>query len=251
MTRRAAWLGLGAVVVYVVALAATAALGPGHVRPLYDGFTGPPKYEWVDPPSFFASGNQSPDPVTTTIPLGRSGSAATGVGTPDGQFVINLGEGAVAASPGAHAVHVTITPVAPKSLAALPDGLRANGNAYRVRMKTGGTPVRSLDHPGTVVLEIPELGPNLFLSETGAHWTKLPSRVLPPRDLGLTADFTRPGYYVSGTDLPELVAAGGDSSGNALVIAIVVAVVAVALLVVGYLLVRGRRNRSTREVPSG
>src|SRR5262249_5640533 len=163
------------------------------------------------------------------------------VATPDGQFVLNFGPGAVAPHGAARAVRVRITPVAGKPLGALPDGLRPNGNAYRVEMTAGGTTVRSLDRAGTVVLEIPELGPNLFWSAPGPRWTKLPSRVLPPRDLGLTATFTRPGYYVSGTDLPELVAPGDDSSSDALVVGIVVAVVAVLLLVGGYLLVRRRR----------
>jgi hypothetical protein len=248
VTRRAVWVGVAAVALYVGVVALTAVLGPGHVRPLYDGFTGPPKYEWVDPPSFFASGNQSPGPVTSTIPIGRAGSHAAGVATPDGQFVINLGEGAVAPTGGAHAVGVRITPVAPKSLGALPGGLRANGNAYRVTMTAGSAPVRALDRPGTVVLEIPELGPNLFWSASGSRWTKLPARVLLPRQLGLTAEFRRPGYYVSGTDLPELVAAGAGSSSNALVVGIIVAVLAVLLVAGGYLLVRRRRNRSTGEV---
>jgi hypothetical protein len=254
VTRRAVAIGLATAVVYVVALAVTAALTPGHTRPLYDGFTAPPMYQWVDPPAFFASGNQPPEPVTTDVLLGPSGSRATGVATPDGQFVLNLGPGAIAPRAGARDVRFHIAPIAPKTLGALPDGLRANGNAYQVTMTAGGTRVGSLDQAGSLVLEIPEVGPNLFWSPTGAHWSRLASNVVPPRDLALSAQFARPGYFLSGTDLPELVAEGnGGTSGSSsvgIVAGVAVAIVAALLLGGAYFLVRRRRNRSPADAVS-
>ncbi len=71
------------------------------------------------------------------IALGREGSVASGVATPDGQLVLNFGRGAVAPRAGAKRVTVTITPVDPSDLAPVPSGLRPNGNAYQVEMRYG------------------------------------------------------------------------------------------------------------------
>ncbi len=74
LTVRRRSLVLGAIVVgaYLVVLAVTVGLRDDHVRPLYDGFTPPPSYRWVDPPSFFSSGNVEPKPAVTTIRLGTA-----------------------------------------------------------------------------------------------------------------------------------------------------------------------------------
>lgn len=167
---------------YLVALGLTVGFRSDHVRPLYDGFSTPPAYRWVDPQSFFASGNVEPSSVSTTIKLGPAGSAAAGVATPDGQFVVSLGGGAVAPRSGAKRVAVTIAPVAPRTLAPVPDGLRANGNAYRVEMtyEPSGGKVTRLARPGTLVIEIPELGNDLFTSRGGNRWSRSESRAVPP-----------------------------------------------------------------------
>ncbi|HEY3725285.1 MAG TPA: hypothetical protein VGN59_18165 [Acidimicrobiia bacterium] len=245
MTRRRVVLGALVLGGYLVVLAVTVGLRSDHVRPLYDGFTTPPAYRWVDPPAFFASGNDAPAPVTQAVPLGRDGSEAAGIATPDGQFVLNLGRGAIPTRAGARRVDVTITPVAPGDLTRVPSGLRANGNAYRVvmRYQPGGPAVGALAHPGTVVLEIPELGDHLFTSRLGRSWTEVPATAVPPRDLSLTAPWSKPGYTVGATDLPELVAPSGSSS-HSVAIGVGVAVLAVLLLVATFLLVR-RRRRST------
>ncbi len=245
MTRRGVVLGALVLGGYLVVLAVTVGLRSDHVRPLYDGFTTPPSYRWVDPPAFFAAGNDTPAPVTRSVAVGRVGSEAAGIATPDGQFVLNLGRGAIATRAGAKRVDVTITPVAPGDLARVPSGLRANGNAYRVvmRYEPGGAAVGALAHPGTLVLEIPELGDHLFTSRLGRRWTEIPARAVPPRDLSLTAPWSGPGYAVGATDLPELVAPSRSSS-HAVAIAVGVAVVAVVLLVATFLIVR-RRHRPT------
>ena len=243
MTRRRVVLGALVLGAYIVVLAVTVGLRSDHVRPLYDGFTTPPAYRWVDPPAFFASGNDAPAPVTQAVPLGREGSEAAGIATPDGQFVLNLGRGAIATRAGSKRVDVTITPVAPGDLARVPSGLRANGNAYRVvmRYEPGGARVGALAHPGTLVLEIPELGDHLFTSHLGRRWTEVRATAVPPRDLSLTAPWSGPGYAVGATDLPELVAPSRSSS-HAVAIAVGVAVLAVLLLVVTFLQVRRRRR---------
>jgi hypothetical protein len=241
--RRRRLLVVVVVLGYVGALVLTMRLGPEHARPLYDGFTGPPSYRWVDPPDFFASGNQPPSGTSSEVPVGRSGSQAVGVATPDGQLVLDLPRGAISPQPDARTATIHIQPLASGGLGRLPGGLRPNGNAYRVTIRAGrGGRVRHLDRAGTMVVEIPELGTDLFRSVDGRHWTGVPARPLPPRNLSLTATFDRPGYYVGGTRLPELVLPPDGSSDSSLVLGFVVAGVAAVFLVLGFVIVRRRRR---------
>lgn len=250
MRRRSLVVGAALLGVYLVAIVVTVGLRSDHVRPLYDGFAPPPSYRWVDPPPFFASGNVEPTAVTTSIKLGRDGSAPAGVATPDGQFVINLGGGAVAPRSGAKRVAVKITPVAPDQLGAVPSGLRPNGNAYRIDMtyEPGHSKVERLARPGTLVVEIPELGRDLFTSRPGARWSVVDAQPVPPRQLSLTAPLETPGDYLAATNLPELVAPGGGSSDRAALIGVATAVLAAVVLAAAFVLVR-RRRRRVREHP--
>jgi hypothetical protein len=246
MRRRSLVLGAIVVGAYLVVLALTVGLRNDHVRPLYDGFTPPPSYQWVDPPSFFSSGNVTPKPVVTTIKLHRDGSEAAGIATPDGQFVINLARGAIKKSPGAASVTVRITPLAASQLPKLPDGMRANGNVYRLHMRyETGANVKHLTSGATLVMQIPELANNLFVASSPEHkrppWVRLDSSAIPPNQLSLTASWDTPGYFVAGTKLPELVGPSG-SSGHVVVIGIAVAVLAVLLLVAALVVVRRRRR---------
>jgi hypothetical protein len=243
--RRTLLFGAAAVVVYLVALAATVALRADHVRPLYDGFAPQPTYRWVEPPPFFASGNVKPTALTTTLKLGPGGSEPIGIATPDGQFVLNLGRDAIAPKAGATEVKVKITPLAPSSLKPVPSGLRANGNAYEVAMTYGnGERVGRLTQPGSLVMEIPELGSTLYFSRAGTDWTDVEARPVPPRQLSLASTFAAPGVYLGGTNLPQLVAPAGESSNHAVAIGVAVAVVAALVLVLAFVVVRRRRRRS-------
>jgi hypothetical protein len=246
--RRHLVLGAVVVVVYLGALALTVGLRGDHVRPLYDGFAPVPTYRWVEPPSFFESGNVKPTPLTTTIRLGRDGSEAVGIATPDGQFVLNLGAGAIEPHEDAKNVKVKITPLAASTVPPVPAPLRANGNAYRVEMAydTGGR-VDRLRHPGSLVMDIPELGNDLYFRAANGGWSKVPSTAVPPRQLSLAADFSAPGAYLAGTNLPELVAPSGSSSNDALVIGIATAALAAIVLIVAFVVVRRRRRRATPE----
>jgi hypothetical protein len=229
---------------YLVAAAATVLLRGDHVRPLYDGFVPPSSYHFVDPPSFFAAGNVQPQPMSATIELGPGGSKAAGIATPDGQFVIDLAAGAIGPSNGDTSVAVHITPLAPSQVPAVPQGLRANGNAYRVDMTfaPSGQPVRAIAVPGTLLVEIPELGNNLFLSSDARTWTPVASQVLPPRQLSLTASFTAPGTYLAATSLPEL-ATPSSSSHGAIALGIGVGVLALVLFGAAFFVVRRRGRR--------
>jgi hypothetical protein len=238
-----AW-GAAAVAAYLLAVTVTVAIRHDDARPLYDGFTAPTSYRFVEPPAFFSSGNVEPHDLTTTIPLTADGSAAAGFATSDGQFVVNLGRGAIAAVPGATTVAVHVTPLAPRRLTAVPDGLRANGNAYRVDMTyepTGGAVTRFV-HPGTMLIEIPELGTALFTSLDAQSWTPVAARPIPPRQLSMSAQFRAPGYYVGATRLPELASPPGRSHRTAIILGLATTAAALVAFASAYAVVRRRRN---------
>jgi hypothetical protein len=251
--RRRALIGMTVVAIYVVTVSVTVALRHDHVRPLYDAFVPPSSYRFVDPPAFFASGNVKPTATSATIALGASGSAPAGLATPDGQFVVNLGRGAIAPTRGATAISMRITPIAPKDLAPVPPPLRANGNAYRVEMtyEPRGGPITRLARPGTLLVEIPEIGRSLFASATADAWSPVASRVIGPSQLTMTAALGAPGYYVAATNLPELTAPPGHSSHVAIVIGVATAVGAALLFGGAYLLARRRRAGQGRTTSTG
>jgi hypothetical protein len=245
LRRRSLTLGLVLLAAYLVALAATVWLREDHVRPLYDGFTPPTAYRWVNAPPFFASDNIEPTATTVMIGLDSEGSAATGVATPDGQLALNFARGAVAPHGGATHVAVRITPIDPSRLAPVPSGLRPNGNAYRVDLsyRPRGGKIAALERPGSLVIEIPEVGSDLFTSGGGTRWSKLESRAVPPRELSLAATFARPGYFLGATTLPELVGPAAKSTDHAVVIGIATAALAAALFVATVVYTRRRRTR--------
>ena len=242
--RRTVVVGAACAALYIAVLSVTVAWHPGHARPLYDAFVPPSSYEFVDPPAFFASGNEKPGPVTVTIALDARGSAAAGVATPDGQFVIDLARGAVAPRSGARSVRVQVAPLAPGALPKVPVPLRANGNVYRVTMayEPGGEPVERIAAAGTLLVELPEVGRQLYWSSGGHTWSPLAARPVASGALTLTATFRGPGDYVAATDLPELAAPPGHRSHVALVAGIATALGA-ALLFAGAWLVARRRLR--------
>lgn len=101
-------------------------------RLLYDGFAPPPPYRWVRPPLSLLLANKPPGAAQETITFTPSGSRQASVVTEDDQAAVVFPPGAVERLPGASAVEVTITPLDPHTLPALPPGLRPDGNAYRV-----------------------------------------------------------------------------------------------------------------------
>jgi len=243
--QRGLLIGFAIFAAYLVAVSATVAFRDGHVRPLYDAFVPPSSYRFVDPPAFFASGNVKPTAISTTVALRSGGSDPFGIATPDGQFVINLGRGAIAPTHGATAVAVQITPVAPNHLPPVPLPLRPNGNAYRVEITYrphGGT-VTHFAKPGTLLLEIPEVGQQLFVSaDSSDGWISVPSKVIGPSQLTTTATFAAPGFYLAATNLPELAAPPGHASHVAIALGIATAILATLLFLGAYTVVRKRHH---------
>ena len=242
--RRGLVVGLAVVVVYLAAVSVTIALRDGHVRPLYDAFVPPSSYRFVDPPAFFASGNVRPSATSATIALSPDGSEPTGLATPDGQFVINLPRGAIAPKEGATAVAIQITPIAPRHLPPALAPLRPNGNAYHVEItyRPHGGRVTHFAKPGTLLLEIPEVGRQLFKSAGADAWILVPSRVIGPSQLTMTAAFGAPGDYLAATSLPELTAPPGHSSHVAIVLGVATTILAALMFLGTYAVVRKRRH---------
>jgi hypothetical protein len=246
--KRAALVGAGLALAYVATVGITLGLHPGRVRPLYEGFTPPSTYHWVNPPHLFAAANQRPTVTHASVKLGPAGSVATGISTDDAQLVLGMAAGAVPRHGSDTSVAVTIIPLDPATLAPVPSPYRANGNAYLVAMayRPSGVAVTRLAGSGaSMVLIVPEVGHQLFTT-TASHgpWATVVAHSIPPTDLTLGATMRAPGYYLAGTTLPPLAFAGRSSTAAA-AINVGVGVLAVLVIGGGALLIRRRRRRST------
>jgi hypothetical protein len=236
VTRRRRVAGLVILVAYLAIVSATVGFRDDHVRPLYDGLSPTSPYQYVEPPIIVASENVKPTALSTTIALGAGGSAAAGVATPDGQFVISLGQGAVAPAAGATAISIRITPLDPHNLAPVPGKrLQALGNAYRLEIayEPSGQAVTRLAKPGTFLMELPDIGQHEFLSSDGRQWSAISARLVGQRSM--TASLRVPGYYVAATDGPTLAFRARQSSHAALIVGLGVVLVALLLFLWVYL----------------
>ena len=217
------------------------------MRPLYDGFAPPPSYRFVDPPPFFAAGNVEPQPMSTTIALGASGSEPAGVATPDGQFVVSLGRGAIARrTPARRRSRCTSRRSRRARFAPVPNGLRAERQRVPRRHDLRAdryARVTRFAKPGTLLLEIPELGNALFVSPDRQRVDGNPrARAISSSQLSLSAPFAAPGYYLAANESPRARPATRALDHTAVVLGVVVSVAAVALFVGVYLLARKRHR---------
>jgi hypothetical protein len=83
-------------------------------------------------------------------------------------------------------------------------------------------------------------------SSDGAAWTPVPARSVGSNGLTMSAELAAPGSYVATTTLPELTA-GSASTGShtsSIVLGVIVAVVALVLFGVAFVVVRRRTRRS-------
>jgi hypothetical protein len=246
--RRAGLVGLVIFVVYLATVSATIAFRHDHVRPLYDGLTPDAPYRYVEPPVIVASENVKPTAMSTTIALGAGGSAAAGVATPDGQFVISLARGAVTPAAGATAISVRITPLDPHKLAPVPGkGLKALGNTYRLEItyEPSGQAVTRLAKPGTLLLQLPDIAQHEFLSPDGKQWSSIPARLVGTRSM--TTSLRVPAYYVAATAGPTLAFRARQSSHAAIVVGLVVVLVALLLFLGVYLAKAGAKPKQKKQ----
>lgn len=234
--RAGAWL----VAAYVAVAVATTAWAPGAMRPLFDGFgSHPGEYLWVNPPKKYAEGNRPPERASTTVRLAADGSAPGSASPPDGQVLAQLSPLSIAAHQPDESARVDVEPVDAGTLAPLPAGLRAGGNAYRITFTylPSGTAVDGLAVPGRVGLTAAEPTSALLFSADGSAWERRDAAVLPQGN-GLTGELKGPGFYLAAAE-----GSADDDSGGGVPLVVYVLGAAVALGLGALAL--ARRNRTT------
>lgn len=196
MMRRLAW-GAAAAVLYLGTALALGASGV-PVLPIFDGVQPPAPYRWVDPPPELAEQNQPALGGSFTLPF-ESLTAGFGVVTEDGQAQVSGSPDAVPEPRGQEALHLEIVPRDPDRVAAPPEGLRFDGNAYEVRAeyRPSGRPA-SPAAPVSVVVRYP-LHATILLRWTGSRWERLQSTPV-PATLQVFAETPELGVFVAAAE---------------------------------------------------
>lgn len=236
--RRWTLTGLVLVAVYVATAAATATWAPGRMRPLFDGFgSHPGQYHWVSPPEEFAAGNQPPGSAEIGLAVDDQGSQQISVAPDDGQVLVALTPGALAAHPPDTNATLEVTPVDAGGLGALPAGLRAEGNAYRVDIAyaPSGTKVTALARPGTLGLTSAAPADTLVFSPDGGTWVTRDGQPLAGGN-GLTGPMEATGYYLAASRGPARPVEASSGGANLLLI------LGAVIVPIGLLLLRPRRR---------
>jgi hypothetical protein len=242
-------IGAAVLGAYLVVAAATLGLSGHHLLPLFEGVGPPMPYQWVNPPAVFASGNVKPQAATTDVSLKGGASAQASAYTTDAQCVVNLNAGAFPSHGNDSSVKVTITPLDAATLGAVPPGVVADGNAYRVLFayQPSNAPATNLAVPGSIALIAPNPGHVLLYSPDGQTWTTLNSTVV-ANTSSVFATMDKGGFYLVGA---RPTAAASGSRGNQLsTLAIVALVVGLAIILtaapVAVRAVRRRRGGGAR-----
>ncbi|HEV3351273.1 MAG TPA: hypothetical protein VG076_00025 [Acidimicrobiales bacterium] len=228
--RRFVPLTIGSAVVAGYLVAVVIALASGHrVLPMFDGYTPPPKYRWVNPPTALAPGNVRPEPNDTDVPLGPSGSEQAGAQSEDGQLTLNLAPNAVPAHAPDTSVRVHVQPLDPATLGPVPAEFRANGNAYRVTMmyQPSGVEATTITSPGNILLTVPLAPAGLLSSNDGRTWTNIGKQAVPTQSI-VGGPFNATGWYLGATH-PQTAATSGSGSGGVILVAVLVGALALFL----------------------
>jgi hypothetical protein len=235
-TSRTRSLALGAALAlaYLAVALLTPRITGHHVRPLFEGFTPPPPYRWVNPPKEFAVGNQPPQPSSTDIDLGPTGSGPSGATSEDNQIVLNIPAGGIPPHPPDTKAIVKVTPFDPAKLGPLPNALRPDGNAYRVEMNyASGAPIPALAVPGNCFLIVPNPSTDIAFSVDGRTWELLGEQHIGGSSVNVGTKFEKAGYYLGATNLNVAGSAPKKKGTSTAAIALVIAGVVVLALVVG------------------
>jgi hypothetical protein len=235
--------GIAIAAAYVVTAIITIAVTTHHVRPLFEGFTPPPPYHWVDPPDDFKAGNLQPTPKTDSSDLTPTGSQQISTGTDDAQLTLNIAAGAIPSHGTDTTIEIKIKPLAPKTLGAVPVDLAADGNAYKVSLAytPSRTAVPPLAEPGNVFLVTPHPASELLFSTDGKSWSQLDIQPTGRSDT-IAAAFARSGYYLAAMVPTASTSSGGTSdTGRIVLVAAITVVLALALVFVPQVIRRRRR----------
>lgn len=251
MSRRRIATGIAVALAYVALASLSAWLSPIARRPALDGLGPVPPYRWVSPPPDLADGNQPPAAGSFEVPLTQNGSDPGVFITPDNQVTVVVDRDAFPARGDEEAVALTVTPLDPATLGALPEGLTAFGNALDLRAtyEPSGGPVRRIAPQLRVVAVYPitqrlhAATHSILRSEDGETWTPLPSRDAPGIQQ-VEASVAGSGFLVVAGALTPNVLTPTPSDDGLSAFAVVLLVTSAATLLVGVaLLVRGRTVR--------
>ncbi|HZQ85009.1 MAG TPA: hypothetical protein VFA83_09240 [Acidimicrobiales bacterium] len=218
--RRVVASGLIVLVVYVVAAAATGHLVPGRTRPLFDGFTPPPQYRWVNPPAVFKAGNQKALSGSMDFDLGPNGANQLEGATDDAQLLVTFTRASVPAHGNDTGLTMRVEPLDPEKLSALPAGVRTDGNAYKVSMlyKPSGAALDALTQAGNIFISYPSSADRIAYSPDGKTWT-LTKGTRVGTNLQLGGEFTKAGYYEAAgpPDGSQKKSSGGGATNGLLI----------------------------------
>lgn len=234
MTVRLGRWGVLFALLYAVVAIGTSSLSSRPVRPLFDGFAPPVAYNWVNAPPERTMDNTVPRPVEREFALSPEGTDAENVATGDGQAIVGLDKGSVAARPPDSAVKVKVVPLDAATLGPLPAGLRPVSNAYQVAIgyEPSKTEILQLTRKGSISLSAAERGDKLLYSPDGRRWQETAFRPF-GTDNGFFADLETAGYFVIASSLvpvPESTAEGLGARDLLLILAAIVPIIGAALV---------------------
>jgi hypothetical protein len=242
-TNRSRRLGFAiAALAYLAACLTTIGTAGHPLRPLYEGIGPAPPYRWVKPPAPFKATNVAPIAGTQTIPLTKTGSPQTGAATIDGQLVLALPAGAFPANDDRPAVTLTITPLDPTTLGALPAGLYPDGNAYHLsaQYQPNPTAITSAAHPIDAVVETPAPATTVLQSPDGKAWQPVATHHIPGR-AAVATTFTQVGYLLAAASVPVVIKP--SSGGSKILLVVILGLVAIVPLTAAVIWRNGSRRR--------
>lgn len=239
--RRPLVAGAGLVVLYALVAMLTPRITGRPSRPLFDGFAPPAAYNWVKPPPGVQDDTSLPADATQDVAIDAGGSVAANAATADGQAIAGLDTASVPLHPPDTSVRLHVAPLDAATLGSLPQGLRAEGNAYRVTLtyQPSGQPVTALARPGTIALTSAAGATALLFSADATQWQDTAAKPFGDGN-GLFATMAAPGYYVTAShNAARTTGSSGGPRGGSGEIVVAVLLAAVVLIVGGLLLGRG------------
>ncbi|HXJ66033.1 MAG TPA: hypothetical protein VNN79_19915 [Actinomycetota bacterium] len=173
-------LGLIALAAYAAGAWVSGSLSPMARRALLDTSFVPQPYRWVNPPPTLAAANKQPDAGDFTVGFTKGRSDAGVFATNDQQASVVFALAAIPQSNGATSVHLTITPLDPATIGALPHDLHVLGNAYRTEAtyEPSGDPVTQFNRRPLLIFVYPALASHgsdrtIVFAPDGKAWTQL------------------------------------------------------------------------------
>ena len=245
--------GMCAAGVFLAGAALSGSLSPLARRPLLDGLSAPPPYNYVNPPAG-AQSRRQPASGTFDAALTAAGSKADVFATGDVQFTIVAERGMAPPNDDDARVVLEAKPLDPATTAPLPDDLEPQGNVYRLsaRYDPSGRALRRFSTPSQVILAYPaQPGAHqkhtLMYAADGRHWEPLKSTDVPNlQQVG--ADIEAPGYVVVAAPPPVGIVPSPTDAGGGMPVAVWVVIGSVVLIGLGLatrFLSRGGTNGST------